>query len=90
MEEVDIDVPENNKIDSYPTPLFRLMLVYNKLKLDVERAFAPNSSDWVFENCDWIDTFFMHAWKEMKGLYLDRYNERKRMLDVAQKYLSKE
>jgi hypothetical protein len=84
MEEIDINVLENNKYDSYPTTLFRLQMVYSKLRLEVERASAPNSGDWVFENSNWIDTFFVESWKEMKGFYLSRYSSRKKMYDLFQ------
>jgi hypothetical protein len=81
MEEIDVNVLENNILDSYPTTLFRLQLVNAKLHLEVERASAPNSGEWVFENSNWIDTFFVDSWEQMKQFYLNRYSSRKQIYD---------
>lgn len=85
MEEINVKAWEKNQIDSYPTTLFRLQVVHSKLRYEVERAFAPYSGDWVFENSNWIDTFFVECWKEMKKLYLNRYSSRKQVLEYFQK-----
>jgi hypothetical protein len=77
MEVIDVEVLENNQIDSYPTTLLRLQLVYSKLRHDIERLLAPHPIDWVFENSNWIDTFFVEAWKEIKENYLKRHSSRK-------------
>ena len=87
MEEVDIDVFENNKLNSYPTTLLRLSMVHSALRHEITRAYAPNPGDWVFENCDWIDMFLVESWKEIKGFYLNRYSSRKKMFDHYQENL---
>ena len=82
MEDVDIEALENNQLDTYPTTLLRLQIAYAKLREDISRLLAPNPADWVFENSGWIDTFFVEAWKEMKGYYLNRHAARSQALNI--------
>jgi hypothetical protein len=51
------------------------------LRYEIERAFAPKPADWVFENCDWIDSFFVEGWNMIEEFYLNRHATRKMMLD---------
>ncbi len=88
MEEIDVDLLASNQIDSYPTTLFRLQLVYSKLRLDIERLWAPYPVDWVFENSSWIDSFFVACWKEIKGFYLNRYTSKKHAYNIFQNHVN--
>ena len=87
MEVLDTDVLENNVFNSYPTTLFRLAMIQNILSHEAQRECAPNSVDWMFENSNWIDSFLVECWKEIKGLYVNRGCERKKVFNHYQEHL---